>query len=133
MSCCNDFTNGLGKVINYNLWPVGQTHDLLDEVIDGDRSKWAYLWIMPLNLGASLIGIALAPIAILLDLLCAAIFKIYNCFKCDHGNHTATRFVQLAAMQVDEVFHIVGRIFSPGCQTQYPITSCVANWQGETA
>lgn len=130
MSCCEKVVDGLATFNTYNFWPASKTHALLDKVAAGEKSKWEYLWIMPVNLGASLIGIALAPIMILIDLISAAIFKLYSCFKCDHGDETAADFMVLAGLQIDMVLIAVGRIFAPNCETNRPVGRWVAACNG---
>lgn len=126
MSCLGDCADVFGQFNNCNMKLVNGTHRLIDEIKNGEMSPWNYLWVFPLNLGASLIGIALAPVAILLNLISAAIFKIYNCIAGDNENGLPSGFLILSAAQIDLVCNAIFRIFFPAGKDAAPLSECIA-------
>ena len=75
-SCSHNCIDYFLLFVNSNITPSNEINNLITRVEDGENSKWNYLWIFPINLGASLIGIAFAPIVCLIDLLASCLFKL---------------------------------------------------------
>jgi hypothetical protein len=106
-------------LINSNITPSNQINDIILEAEEGLRSKWNYLWIFPLNLGASLIGIAFGPVACIVDLLAGCLFKLLAICSSDEAfkenfNQSFKNTITLGIAQVTDFPRILlARIFCP--------------------
>jgi hypothetical protein len=105
--------------INSNMLPSKLINEFTQQISNGEDSKWHYLWIYPINLAASLIGIALAPIAALVDMFTATIFYLLSgcCVPEETVNSSRFHYVALSVAGVSQLtlipFILFIRIFYP--------------------
>lgn len=72
--------------INSNIIPSVSINEFTQKISDGEKSKWNYLWVYPINLAASLIGLALAPIAAIIDLIVGTVFFLLSGCTTERAN-----------------------------------------------
>jgi hypothetical protein len=108
MSCLN-LSKGLYATINGNILTSNLVSDFSNEIEQNERSRLHYMWIVPVNLGLSLIGIAIAPIAFIVNNIVAAIFKCVHCFTDQERDEL-----------IAQLFHLTSVI-----QLEFPIVSCI--------
>lgn len=124
-ACSKSTTDVAVGFANCNTFLSNKITQFAELIENGDKSRLHYLWVVPINLAASLIGIALAPIAFLVNLLAGISFKIVACFfdsgeDKNHYNTAACGFIFVRAMA--QLFCtpliLFIRIFNPSCSSK---------------
>lgn len=126
---CVEISLGIQKAVNCNLLISTRTQEFAQEIESNpEKSRLHYLWIVPINLANSIIGIAVAPIAFTINVLAAIVLKIGSfCCKSHHANEMARLFSVLAVAQLEVPLTLISRIFVPSSEV-HPMT----NWYAES-
>jgi hypothetical protein len=126
---CVEISLGIQEAVNCNLLISTRTQEFAEKIENNpEKSRLHYLWIVPVNLANSIIGIAVAPIAFTINVLAAIVLKLGSlCFKSNNANEMARLFSVLAAAQLDAPLTLISRIFVPTSEV-HPIT----NWYAES-
>jgi hypothetical protein len=113
-----ELANGISNVTNGVLLLSEKLQAFSREVCENDNvSSLHLMWIVPVNLGLSLIGIAIAPIAFTINALMALIFHIASScseeWQKQELDTMSGQFRILAAMQLESPLTYISRIFVP--------------------
>lgn len=101
--------------------------NMAQEVEKGEASRLNYLWIYPINLGACVIGIFLAPISFMINMLTAAVFACYSCCSNDAVESARTFAVNAFSQLLDIPLYLFISIFNPSLNIATPVKDCLYN------
>jgi len=113
-----ELANGIDTVTNGVLLLSEKLQAFSREVCENDHvSSLHLMWIVPVNLGLSVIGIAIAPIAFTINALMALIFHVTSSYseewKQEELDIMSGKFRIMAAMQLESPLTYISRIFVP--------------------
>lgn len=105
------------NLCNFNMSISNQCNDMAKSIGDGEATRWNYLWVTPLNLAGSCLGIVLAPVAAAVNLAASLVFALAAC--CSTGDERVVQglkaFVFLGSALsavTDNIITLFARIFA---------------------